>query len=51
MKMRLILNRLVLMGLNALSSALGLRHNGPTRQEVRFRTTDGGEIYTWVYSN
>jgi hypothetical protein len=50
MKMRLVLNRLVLMGLNALGGVLGFRPSRPTRTEVCLRTTDGGEICTWVYS-
>lgn len=51
MKMRLIFSRLLLASLNALVSALAFRHGNSTRTKVRFRTTDGEEIYTWFYSH
>jgi hypothetical protein len=49
--MRLVFKRLVLIGLNVLGSALGLRHGGHERTEVCLRTTDGGEIFTWIPTN
>lgn len=49
--MRLIFGRLLLASLNTLVSALAFRQGNSTRTEMRSRTTDGGEIYTWFYSH
>ncbi len=50
MKIRSFFKRLILSNLITVLNAAGTRSNGPQRHELSFRTTDGAEICTWVYS-